>query len=224
MGLYDRWVLPKLLDPLNQPMTVLIVSMAIGFVHIVFGMGLSAYLMIKRGHPWDALFDVGFWYLVFAGLLMLIAGGTVGEVGKWLAIAGAVGLVCTQGRAKPTIIGKITGGVLSLYDVTGYLSDVLSYSRILALGLATAVIASVLNIIGTMPGPNLLGFIMLVLMILIGHTFNFAINALGSYVHAARLQYVEFFGKFFEGGGKPFVPFAVNTKYTVAETACEEKE
>ncbi len=217
-------VVPRLIDPMNQPIQVLVISMALGLVHIMLGMGLKAYLLIKRGHPWAALFDVGFWYFVFIGLIMLVAGGTVAEVGKWLAIAGAVGLVCTQGRDKKNLFGKITSGVLSLYDITGYLSDVLSYSRILALGLATAVIASVINTIGTLPGPNVLGIIFFLVVFVGGHAFNLAINALGSYVHTARLQYVEFFGKFYEGGGRPFRPLAVDTKYTMATMAGEEKE
>ena len=162
--------------------------------------------------------------MVFVGLVMLLIGGSLGNAGMWIAAAGAAGLVCTQGRDKKNIFGKISGGVLSLYDITGYFSDVLSYSRILALWLATSVIASVMNIIGTLLGSGIAGAFMFIVVFLIGQVFNFAINALGSYVHTARLQYVEFFGKFYEGGGKPFRPLAADTKYTVAVTACEEKE
>jgi len=107
----------------------------------------------------------------------------------------------------------LVSGVLSLYGVTGYLSDVLSYSRILALGLATGVIASVINTIGSLFGTNVMGIIIFVIVFIGGHIFNIAINALGAYVHSSRLQYVEFFGKFYEGGGKAFNPLKIQTKY-----------
>jgi V/A-type H+-transporting ATPase subunit I len=162
--------------------------------------------------------DVGLWYLFIIGPIlwiagdMIIAGSPLPVIGKWVTIASAIGLVLTQGRAKPNIVGKLTSGVLSLYGITGYLGDVLSYSRLLALGLATGVISSVLSLIGSM-GSGIAGKIMFVLVFTFGHILNFAINGLGSFVHSARLQYVEFFGKFYEGGGDPFAPFTKKTKY-----------
>ena len=89
----------------------------------------------------------------------------------------------------------------------------LSYSRLLALGLATGVIATVFNSMGSMGGNSPGGVIMFIIVFLIGNVLNLAINALGAYVHTNRLTYVEFFGKFYEGGGTAFRPFAVNTKY-----------
>ena len=97
--------------------------------------------------------------------------------------------------------------------MTGWLSDLLSYSRLLALGLATGVIASVVNQMGSMFGNSVFGVLLFLAVFVVGHTFNLAINLLGAYVHTCRLQYVEFFGKFYEGGGKAFAPFALNTKY-----------
>jgi V/A-type H+-transporting ATPase subunit I len=104
-------------------------------------------------------------------------------------------------------------GAYDLYNLTGWLSDVLSYSRLLALGLATGVIASVVNQMGSMAGGGIGGLLLFLVVFLIGHTFNLGINLLGAYVHTCRLQYVEFFGKFFEGGGRPFTPFQAKTKY-----------
>ena len=204
---------PMLLDPLTNPMPILILSFVVGYLHIMLGMGLQAYLMIRRGHFWDAVFDVGFWYLVLIGLPLLLAGGLVAEAGKWIAIAGAAGLVLTQGRDKKNPILKLASGVLSLYNITGYFSDLLSYSRIMALGLATGVIGQVINTMGTLPGRNLFGALLFIVVFAAGHLLNMAINALGSYVHTSRLQYVEFFGKFFEGGGQPFRPLRPGTKY-----------
>ena len=205
-------------DPLKEPMTVLLVSFVMGLIHLFVGMGMSAYMSIRDGHLMDALMDVGLWYLFIIGPIlwlagdMIIPGSVLPLVGKWMTIASAIGLVLTQGRAKPNIIGKLTSGVLALYGITGYLGDVLSYSRLLALGLATGVISSVLSLIGSM-GSGIAGAVLFIVVFVFGHTLNFAINGLGSFVHSARLQYVEFFGKFYEGGGDSFAPFTKKTKY-----------
>ncbi len=215
----NRVQVPMLLDPLTNPMPILIMAFVVGYIHILVGLGLKAYLMIRRGHPVDALFDVGFWYFVLVGLVifaggqMVIGSTLMASIGKWLAIAGAVGLVLTQGRDKKNPIMKLMSGILSLYDITGYFSDLLSYSRIMALGLATGVIAQVVNTMGTLPGRSIIGAVLFVVIFLFGHVLNLAINALGSYVHTSRLQYVEFFGKFFEGGGQAFRPLRPATKY-----------
>lgn len=206
-------ILPKAIDPLTQPMVVLGMSCALGVIHLFIGMGFKAYLMIKRGNIWGAVFDVGFWYIFLIGLPCLILPGKLKLIGIIMSIAGAVGLVLTQGREKPTLFGKITSGIMSLYDVTGYFSDVLSYSRILALGLATGVIASVVNTIGTLTGSGIVGAILFIVIFAAGHALNMAINALGAYVHSARLQYVEFFGKYYESGGRKFDPLRAKTKY-----------
>ena len=176
-------------------------------------MGIQAYVLIREGRYLDALFDIGFWYVLLTGIAFLFFGGVFFEIGKYMAISGAALLVLTQGRKRKGIIAKLVSGVGSLYNVTGYLSDLLSYSRLLALGLATGVIASVINTMGTLLGFNVLGIIVLVIAFVIGHVFNILINALGAYVHSSRLQYVEFFGKFYEAGGKAFKPLKINTKY-----------
>ena len=102
---------------------------------------------------------------------------------------------------------------MSLYDIVSYASDLLSYSRILALGLASAVIASVVNLLATMGGVTVPGIVLFVLVFLIGHIINFLVNLLGTYVHTSRLQYIEFFGKFYESGGREFAPLAPDMKY-----------
>ncbi len=127
----------------------------------------------------------------------------------YVLYAGIAALILTQGRSKKGIFGKLFGGVASLYDVTSWLGDVLSYTRLMALMLATTVIASVVNILGTLPG-NILAF---AFIFVIGHSFNMGINVIGTYVHAARLQYLEYFSKFYQDGGLPFKPLRYNTKY-----------
>ena len=125
-------------------------------------------------------------------------------------------LLLTGGRNNKGI-GKITGGLSALYDITSYVSDILSYSRLLALGLATGVIATVVNTMGSLLGGGVAGTIVLLIVFVIGHTFNLAINALGAFVHSSRLQYIEFFGKFYEDGGDEFEPLRKNTKYVRIE-------
>ena len=205
--------MPQLLDPLKQPMTVLILSCVLGVIHLFTGMGIKAYIMIRRGDIWGAVFDVGFWYMLLGGLLLLLAPSPWNTAGTAAAAAGAAGLVLTQGRHKPKLLGKITSGVMSLYGITGYFSDVLSYSRILALGLATGVVASVVNIMASMAGGGILGAVLFVVIFTAGHMLNLGINALGAYVHSARLQYVEFFGQYYESGGRKFQPLEIKTKY-----------
>ena len=203
-------------NPLEEPMTLLIFSLILGGIHIFVGMGVQAYMYIRDGHPLDALFDIGLWYLLLIGLVLFGFGGTLGSafpvVGKYMAIVGAVGILLTGGRKKKGL-GKITGGLGSLYGITSYLSDVLSYSRLLALGLATGVVAQVVNTLGSLAGGGIVGSIVLIVVFLAGTVFNIAINALGAFVHSCRVQYVEFFGKFYTGGGREFRPFERKTKY-----------
>jgi V/A-type H+/Na+-transporting ATPase subunit I len=210
---------PIWFDPVKNPLLLLIVSMALGFVHILAGMGIKFYTLWKNGHRGDAIMDVGFWWIVFAGILTMLAAMVVPSmpilqtVGMWTAIAGAAGLLATQGRSSPHIPGKIMGGIASLYSITGYFSDILSYSRLMALGLVTGIIASVVNTIGSIGGKSVGGVLIFIVVFLFGHAINIGINALGAYVHGNRLQYVEFFGKFYEGGGRPFKPFSMKMKH-----------
>ena len=201
---------PLWFDPLGDPMKMLIFSLALGGTQMAVGMALSAYRMIKQGNLMDALLDIGTWYLVFIGIGIAASGSTIG---LYIAAAGAVIVLCTAGRSKKSILGKFTSGFGALYGVTGYLSDFLSYSRILAIGLSGAVVGLVINKISTM-FDGILGIILFVVIFIGGHIFNIAISLLGAYVHSCRLQYIEFFGRFFEDGGRAFRPMANQTKYT----------
>lgn len=210
-------IAPLWFAPMEEPMTLLIFSLILGAIHLFTGMAIQAYVLVKDGKPLDALFDIGLWYVLLIGLVLFGAGGmaapALSTIGMYMSIVGAVGILLTGGRHKKGIFGKITGGLGSLYGITSYLSDVLSYSRLLALGLATGVVASVVNMLGSLMGGGIVGAIVLIVVFVIGHIFNLAINALGAFVHSCRLQYVEFFGKFYTGGGRPFKPFMRNTKY-----------
>lgn len=205
--------------PLDDPMKLLLFSLALGVIHLFVGMGIKAYLMIRDGDIIGAVSDVFSWYLVVAGGIVLLAGnmlmpdGPLFQVGLAMVVAGVAILLLTKGRGQKNIFKRVFKGVASLYDVTDFLSLILSYSRLLALGLSTGVVASVVNLMGTLTGDGILGAIVLLVVFVVGHAFNFAINALGAFVHASRLQYVEFFGRFYEGGGTAFEPFVKKTKY-----------
>lgn len=204
------------IDPQKDALTLMVISIAFGLVHILVGMGCKFYICLKQKDYGGAFFDTGLWMLLLIGIAVLAAGMFMSNillyVGAVIAIACAVGLVLTQGRHKKGF-GKVIGGLASLYDITSYISDLLSYSRLLALGLTTGVMAQVFNMLATMFGTGVVGTIIMVVILLIGHAINIGLNALGSYVHTMRLQYVEMFSKFYEGGGQEFEPFSLKSKY-----------
>lgn len=212
----DITISPIWFNPIDDPTRLLIWSLVFGVIHLFLGMGIKAGMLIKRGQWKDAVFDIFSWYMVITGGAMWLAGSSISQAivkpGMYLAIAGAVILLLTGGRNNKGI-GKVTGGLSALYSITSYISDILSYSRLLALGLATGVIATVVNTMGSLAGGGVFGTIVLLVVFVIGHTFNLAINALGAFVHSSRLQYIEFFGKFYEDGGDEFDPLRKNTKY-----------
>ncbi len=195
-------------NPIGDPMTVLIIAIAIGCVHLIMGQCIHIYMGFRDGNGVDALLDVVPWWVLFAGIAVLALGG-----GWILLVVGILALVCTQGRHAKSFFGKVGGGLKSLYDITSWLSDVLSYARLMALMLATSVIAMVFNTLGTLPSNMIAKTILFVVVFLIGHVFNIAVNLIGTYVHAARLQYLEYFNKFYVGDGIPFSPLEYDTKY-----------
>ncbi len=219
---------PIWFEPVKDPMRMLMFAFAVGIVHIFTGLALKLYSALKHRDYGTALYDVGFWYLLLVGLLILlcqsslfadISGMTmtfpafVSALAVGMAAIGAVGILFTGGRESKNPVKRLLKGAYALYGVTSYLSDVLSYSRLLALGLATGIIATVVNQMGSMMGGGIAGAIIFVVVFVVGHSINFSINLLGAYVHTNRLQFAEFFGKFYEGGGRKFNPFGIHTKY-----------
>lgn len=167
-------------------------------------MAISFIQKIREGQILDAVWEELTWWIVFAGLALAVLGVT----NVVIILGGVMVLVGSGWNAKG--FGKVTAVFGSLYNhVTGYFGDILSYSRLMALMLAGSVIAQVFNTLGAIPGNLVIFFI----ISLAGNALNFALNLLGCYVHDLRLQCLEYFGKFYQDGGKPFRPMAVNTRY-----------
>lgn len=214
-------------NPLEDPLKMLILSLALGVVQILVGMGINGYALIKQHKAADAFFEVGSWYVFFLGLA-LFAVGLLGDVDfltipAYVALGmGAVFLFLGGARGKKGIFKRVMGGLKNYYNIINYVSDVLSYARLFGLGLATGVIGMVMNtisdvIVGFIPSMPWLGFIISLPILIVGHTFNIAINCLGAFVHDSRLQYIEFFNRFYSGGGRLFLPLGSNMKHVYIE-------
>lgn len=201
--------LPSLFSPLNDTMAIMVGSMVLGGIQILTGMTISVVKKTKDGHFADALWDEITWWVILAGGAMaLLKVGSVAGVPVVLVI-GMLMLVYGSGRGKKGF-GKVTGLVSAVYNgVTGFFSDILSYVRLMALMLSGAVLAQVFNMLGATTG-NVVGFVVIAL---IGNALNLALNLLGCYVHDMRLQFLEFFGRFYKEGGKSYRPLSVETQY-----------
>lgn len=211
-----------LLDSMKDPMIAMVIYCGLGFGQIVTGMIVSIVLHLKKGDWQTALFDIGSWLMIFAGigLVFVLKGGAVYAAYALIGI-GLIMIIGFGGRAKKGF-GRVTGGLGKLYDITGFFSDVLSYARVFALGLATGVMGSVFNMIGSMINSAfagipvigaVLGFIVAGALLVVLHMFCIAINALGAFIHCARLQFIEYYNRFYTPGGKNFAPLDVKTKH-----------
>lgn len=214
--------------PINEPMRMLVFAMLIGIIHLYTGLGMKLYACIRQKDYKAMLYDVILWFVLLTSAILLllsaemfieIAGlsfilpASISKIASILAVVSAIGIVLTNGRESKNPFKRFLKGLYALYGITGYLSDVLSYSRLLALGLATGVICTVINKMAAMVAKGPIGVLVFIIILIFGHLMNLAINALGAYVHTNRLQYVEFFGKFYDGGGRMFQPFKSKTKY-----------
>lgn len=202
--------MPALFTPLDDTVMILVGSLALGVVQIFTGMIVSVIHKCKNGQGRSALFEEGAWWciLIGAGLMVLKVGNVAGI--PVLLCAGAALLVVGQFVEKKSLMGGLTGLFGAIYNgVTGYFSDILSYSRLMALMLAGSVIAMVFNTLGAMTG-NVIAF---ALIALVGNALNLALNLLGCFVHDLRLQVLEFFNRFYKDGGKPFKPLDIHTNY-----------
>ena len=206
--------LPALFSPMTDSMMVLIGAMVLGLVHLNTGMVINFVKKTKRGQLADAIWEEGALWVTLVGIILFVL--KIGNV-SGVPVVLVIGLVLVfyGGSRSAKGLGKLLSIFTTLYNTaTGWFGDILSYSRIMALMLAGSVIATVFNTIGAIAN----SFWLFIPVFLIGHALNFALNLLGCYVHDLRLQCLEYFGKFYEDGGRPFKPLEVTTKYyNVAE-------
>ena len=211
-----------LFNPMDQVMIFLVIALILGFIQVCFGLVIRMVRNIRDGDWVEALCSPLAWLILINSIVLASLGykGTLPPflkiIGLALVIPSSLTIVLFTDRTTPNRIVRIAWGVFELYGITSYLGDVLSYLRLFALGLATGVIAMVINFLGNIvAGWPYVGWAMFILIFTIGHLFNILINGLGAFVHTLRLQYVEFLPKFFQGGGRPFRPFRKNPHYTI---------
>lgn len=212
-------------DPLADPITMLVAALGIGMLNQFYGIGLKMYGAARRGDWTTAICDGLLWLITLPGMVIVISTvfveipHPVYVLGVGMFTAGAAGLVLTQGRHAEGLVAKIVTGVVSLYGIVGsygctaFIGDTLSYCRLLALALTTSIVGLTVNLIAGMVSEGIpyVGGVLFVVVLVLGHTFNFAISMLGAFVHAMRLIFVEFFGRFYEGGAKPFEPLGFDS-------------
>ena len=225
-------------DPLQNTTRFLLLCFFIGILHLILANCINLYKMSKQGMAFEGFFEVVPILLILVGIIPVInsyiGGGALAEIPSTqpidnminaaapvlyiLLIIGAIGVVVgpaivriKQKSSVGKVLGGLGGGLYGLYNAaSGYLGDILSYARLLALGLCTGVIASVINQLAATHGCG--NWFLFIIIFIIGHTINLGINLIGAYVHTNRLQYVEFFSKFYEGGGKPFTPLSAQSQ------------
>ncbi len=212
-----EWFPPVMVTPLYNPLLVMILCLGIGGVHICFGLGISAYYKFKTGAWQDALGNQISWIFLLLGIGLLFVPAL--KLVSYIALGlGGVLLLCFAKFETKNPLIRVFGGVAKLYDITGFMSDILSYSRILALMMSSGVVGMVMNMLAGMVQGSAVGWFFSLLIYLVGHIFNLAMGLLSAYVHASRLQYIEFYGKFYDGGGYAFEPLAVQPRYTEVRT------
>ncbi len=209
------------IEPVNNSLKLLLYCFLFGIIHLFVGLLIRFYTLVKDKKLLGAILDV-IPVTVFISGLAIVGCSFFTDVpenikpwGVRLLIVSSLLIIFTAGRNSKNILGKLGGGVYALYNTaTGYLGDILSYSRLLVLCLVTGIVADFINLLGAMTG-NIISF---ALIFILGHSFNLSINLIAAYVHSCRLQYVEFFSKFYEGGGRIFTPFKISSKFfTVKE-------
>ncbi|OPY71806.1 MAG: V-type ATP synthase subunit I [Syntrophorhabdus sp. PtaU1.Bin002] len=233
------WLQQKfaLLDPIEKTIPALLLALTIGVMNQFYGICLKMYGAFRQGDWKGAVFDGLLWLILLPGLLVLVSRLFVRtppglfRIGLFLFMAGAIGLILTQGRDLKNPVARILGGVASLYGIIGsygitaFIGDTLSYCRLLALGLTTSIVGMTFNMLGgLLRDVPYVGFFLFVAIVVVGHVFNFAISILGAFVHSMRLIYVEFFGRFYEAGARPFQPLGFDSPLCIIRKVRESDE
>lgn len=211
--------LPSLIDTQTDFIPLLLLSIAFGALHIFVALGIKAYLLIRDKQYKDVFFDVISWYFALIGAGLFLISSVLGlpemikTIGMILMIVGMLTILLFAAREAKGLGGRLAGGAYELYGISSYVGDLVSYSRLMAIGLAGGFIGFAVNMIVEMLSGSIIGYIFGFIIFVIFHAFNIFLSLLSGYVHTARLTYVEFFGKFYEGGGKNFREFVTEPKY-----------
>jgi len=235
-GNFLLWLQEKfvVIDPMSKTIVALVFALGIGMLNQFYGICLKMYGAM-RNRDWMGAFSDGVCWLVtlpgfiiIASRLIVAVPQRLFSIGLVLFAAGALGLIATQGREIKNPFGRIAGGLVSLYGIMGsygisaFIGDTLSYCRLLALGLTTSIVAMSFNLIGGMvKGFPYVGTLLFVLILVMGHLFNFGISVLGAFVHSMRLIFVEFFGRFYETGARPFQPLGFDSAGCIMKRSVE---
>ena len=215
---YEPGKYKAILDAKLDMMTMMVLSVALGAVQIFYGIILKGVVLIKNGAPLDALFDSGFLLgllssIFLKGFQVMGIVNVPAKIATGLLIFFLVAFALTQGRANKTLFGKVAGGLYGVYNLMGLIGDFVSYTRLVAVSLAGAYMGAAFNDIIMMIPAGLMRIVFGAVIFLIAHSINLGLSLLSAYVHSSRLQYVEFFGKFYEGGGVNFTPFKLKNEY-----------
>ena len=199
------------IEPLRDPLSILTIALILGLIQLNVGVILAIYQSYKRREFKNMLTKNLSW------IPLQIGGGLL--IGYYI-LGWYINNILIYVAAFLTLLGFILlfikEGPLGFFAVTGYIGDWLSYARLLALGLATGGMALAFNTVAELL-PQIIpivGLILMPILLVIAHTVNLGLNTLGAGVHSLRLQYVEFFNRFYEGGGRAFSPFKTDRKYT----------
>lgn len=218
-----------LFNPSDDFMSIMIISISIGVIQIFYSLGIKAYISVKNGQPKDIFYESISWGVAILGIVLLLGGKAAGfpdgvvNFGKYAMIAGFLAIIIAGMRSSDgNIAAKLVAGLYNLYGISGYLGDIVSYTRLMALGLSGGFIAFAVNTIANMLFAIPIGIPFGIVVLIVFHAFNLFLSFLGAYVHALRLVYVEFFGKFYEGGGRAFRVFRRDTKYINLDRQYEE--
>lgn len=205
----------------------LYLTLALGFVQLTVGVIINLVKRLKAGENWSAILDQSGWLLALFGLfpwlfnhylldgMLYDLSGPMDRIFIYLLLVGAI-LIFIMGGRSGKGFGKIGLGAYAAYGIVNLLGDVLSYSRLFALALSSAIIAQVINQISGMLvelGIPVVGIVLAVLVVIGGHLFNIFMAVLSGYIHTARLQFVEFFSKFYDGTGVPFEPLKYEPRF-----------
>ncbi len=221
-----------ILNPLDKPLLLLVLSIVMGVIQISVGFIIKFVALCKEGKPFSAIFDCGSILLLFAALVCLAIGmlpslapmlgitvdfvppSGLSTAAMALALAGVALILIFGGRNSKNVFGKVIGGFKGLYGLVNILSDLLSYCRLFGLCLASCAIGLAFNRLGEiLMGIPVAGYVIGGIVLVVLHMFNLVLGVLSAYVHDARLQFLEFYGKFYDGGGRLFNPLGVKTKY-----------